>query len=99
MSPKMPIICLLLVTACTSPSPALLGAKSTDFTIKTSRFRVFHYPGGSKVEAHRISFEPLPGLVSTLAKAHRAIEIATGCTVRSGSLYGDQAIIEAEVNC
>jgi hypothetical protein len=99
MSPRTPVIFLLLVTACTSPSPALLGAQSTDVTIENSRFRVFHNPGASKVEAHRISFEPLPGLVSTLAKAHRAIEIATGCAVRSGSLYGDQAIIEAEVNC
>jgi hypothetical protein len=99
MSKRMPLICLLLLAACTRPSPAMLGAKGTNVTVETSRFRVFHYPGASKVEAHRISFEPLPSLVETLAKAHQAIEIATGCTVRSGSLYGGQAIFEAEVNC
>ena len=90
---------LITLTACTSPSPALLGAQEKEVTVETSRFRVFHYPGGSQAEAHRVSLEPLPSLVETLAKAHQAIEIATGCSVRSGSLYGNQAIIEAEVNC
>ncbi|NKW71846.1 hypothetical protein HGD85_02505 [Rhodobacteraceae bacterium R_SAG10] len=70
-----------------------------EVTIDGSRFRVFMPIGSGPIEAHRISAEMLPSLVLTLAKAYRAIETATGCTVVAGSLQGDQAIILADVDC
>ncbi len=91
------VLCFL--SGCDSPAPAFLGGVVNEVTVDESRFRVFMQPGSRHVEAHRISFEPLPSLVLTLEKAYRAIEMATGCPVADGSLRGDQAIILAEVDC
>ncbi|MGR3662541.1 MAG: hypothetical protein ACU0CA_15380 [Paracoccaceae bacterium] len=89
----------LLLFACTSPSPSLLGAPATDITVGSSRFRVYHYPGASRVEAHRINLEFLPFMSHIRADAYQAIERTTGCSIRSGSFVGDQAVVKAEVNC
>lgn len=90
---------LALLAACDSPSPILRGATATIIDIDQSRFRVFHKPGQSYVEAHRISPEVRPSRVMTFEKAYRAIEQATGCKIREGTLTGDQAIITADVDC
>ena len=89
----------LIAAACDGPSPGFVGLPAREVTIDDSRFRVFKQSGSGRVEAHRISLEPLPSLVLTLEKAYRAIEFATGCIVVSGSLRGDQAIILADVDC
>ena len=43
-----------------------------EVTIDGSRFRVFMQPGGTGVEANRVSFEVLPSLVVTFDRAYRA---------------------------
>lgn len=90
---------LVFLAACDSPSPKFMGGGAQVVTVDDSRFRVFTRSGSRSVEAHRISFEPLPSLVATLEKAYRAIELATGCKVKPGSLHGDRAIILADVDC
>jgi len=77
----------------------MLGQPMQVVTIADSSFKVYMASGSSRVEVHRISFEPLPGKRLILAKAMRAIEIATGCEVQGRSLEGDQAIIKAQVDC
>lgn len=96
-----PVVLVLVwfLGGCDSPAPAFLGGNATEVEIDSSRFRVFTQHGSSRIEAHRISFEPLPSMVFTLEKAYRAIELATGCHVVPGSLAGDQAIILAKVDC
>jgi len=94
------IVATLGVTAaCDGPGLALVGGYVNEVRIDGSRFRVYLQPGGNRVEAHRISPEPLPSLVVTFERAHRAIEQATGCTVAPESLRGDWAIVQAKVNC
>ncbi|MGB5557879.1 MAG: hypothetical protein WBN04_07690 [Paracoccaceae bacterium] len=91
------LITLLALAGCASP--AFLGQPAKEVDVAGSVFRVYMRSGTEQVEAHRISVEPLPGRALTLAKAARAIEIATGCVIRNGSLEGDQAIVSAEVGC
>jgi len=94
------VLALALVLAgCDTPSISMLGVRATEVTIDGSRFRVFMQPGGTRVEAHRVSLEMLPSKVVTFERAFRAIELATGCSVLPGSLAGDRAIILAEVLC
>lgn len=78
---------------------SMQGQPMRSVTVAGSTFNVYMRSGSKTVEVHRVSFEALPGRRLVLSKAKRAIEIATGCQVRKGSLKGDQAIIKAKVNC
>jgi hypothetical protein len=90
----------VLLSACTSASLSMLSIEPVDITFENSKFRIWADTGSGRVEAHRISVEmPPPGRRATLARGLRAIEQATGCAVRAGSLVGDQAIMTAEINC
>ena len=88
---------LVVLSACASPS--FLGEPSATVDVAGSTFRVYMQSGTGMVEAHRISFEALPSRSLTLNRAARAVEIATGCGIRNGTLTGDQAIVTAEVDC
>jgi hypothetical protein len=88
---------ILCVAACASPD--YLGQPVTDVGVSGSMFRVYTRTGTGSVEAHRTSFEVVPSRSETLIKAARAIEIATRCKIKTGTLHGDQAIILAEVDC
>lgn len=77
----------------------MLGQPVQEVTVSGSKFRIYMRSGTSRVEAHRVSFEPLPSKVLILTKAVRAIEIATGCNVEKNGFSGDQAIIKARVDC
>jgi len=90
-------IVFLNVVGCSSPG--FLGQPQKDIEVGGSLFRVYMRSGTEQVEVHRISIEPLPSKSLTLRNAARAIEIATGCSLDDGSLEGDQAIINAEVDC
>ena len=98
-APALLSAAFLLLAACSSPSPGFSTAPPREVVVDGSRFRIYLRPGTGEVEAHRVSFEPLPSLALTLEKAYRAIEQATGCRIRKGSLRGDQAIILAQVDC
>lgn len=51
------------------------------------------------VESYRINAEALPSKSSVLRRAKIAIERATGCPIRDGTLSGDQGIQRAQLNC
>jgi hypothetical protein len=74
-----------------------MGTDRRDVTVDGSEFAVFRR--ADEVEVHRTSREFLPKESVVLARAIRAIEMATGCPVRPRSMKGDQAIITAEVDC
>ncbi len=93
------ILLLTLPAGCGSPSPEMWGGAMREVAVDGSRFRVYMQPGGTSVEAHRVSVEMLPSLSQTLERGYRAIERATGCHIVPGSLGGDWAIVTAEVNC
>ena len=54
---------------------------------------------GAEAEAYRISHHARPRLSHVMANALAAIERASGCRVREGSLRGDAAIVRAGLVC
>lgn len=92
-----PIVCAVFLTACDSPSVAFIGSEKTIVVIEDSTFSVHRRE--DQVEVYRTSFEMLPPREQVLARAELAIEQATGCAVKTGSLHGDQALIKASLAC
>ena len=97
MPPQPFLLAVLLVAGCSSPS--MFGQPMQVVHVADSAFKVYMRSGTDLVEGHRVSLEALPSKNLTLTKAMRAIEIATGCGIEPGSLHGDPAIINAEVDC
>lgn len=93
----IPILYGLALTACDSPSIAFMGSAKTIVQIENSTFSVHRRE--DMVEVYRTSFEMLPPLQQVLHRASLAIEQATGCDVKTGSLNGDQALIRASLAC
>jgi len=91
------LLCALILTACASMS--MQGQPMKQIVVAESTFNVYMRSDTDLVEAHRVSVEPLPSKLLTLSKAVRAIELATGCRLKDGTLEGDQAIIKAKVDC
>lgn len=88
---------VVLVAGCASAGMQRQPMQVVD--VAGSTFRVYMKSGSNLVEVHRVSPEALPSRFLTLANAERAIEIATGCGLKDGSLRGDQAIVVAKVDC
>lgn len=74
-----------------------MSGEQTEVVIDGSTFSVHRQ--GSLVEVYRTSFEWRPPLSRVLARARLAIEQATGCPVREGSVIGDHALIRAQLDC
>lgn len=87
----------LVLAGCASPG--YLGVKPIKAEADGSTFLVYHHVGSVEVEAYRVSVEMLPSKRRVFKAAKKAIETATKCRVIEGSIYGDQAIITAEVDC
>lgn len=92
-----PLFLILLLTACNSPSPAFRTAVSGEAEVDGSRFAI--HAKGDRVEVFRLSREWRPAVTDIHARAHQAIETATGCSVVARSLNGDVAIIRARIAC
>ncbi|MGJ8582595.1 MAG: hypothetical protein ACSHXD_00765 [Marinosulfonomonas sp.] len=88
---------VLILAGCASPG--YLGVKPIRAEADGSTFLVYHKFGTVEVEAYRVSVEMLPSKRRVFRAAKKAIETATKCRVIDGSIYGDQAIITAEVDC
>ncbi len=85
------------LVACDSPSLSMHQAAVARVSVAGSTFAVRR--AGDRIEALRISPEPVPDKRDTLLKAFVAIRGVTGCDVREGSLSGDQAVVRAELDC
>lgn len=90
---------LFMLTGCDSPSPQFMhpDTATRQVTIDGSTFSVHRRENW--VEVYRTNFEFRPRGSVILARAHQAIEQATGCMVVEGTLSGDQAIQRAEIDC
>ena len=52
-----------------------------------------------RVEVYRTNITALPRRSAVLLRAQLAINQATGCKVRKGTLEGDQALVRAGLSC
>jgi len=89
-----PILFALLLAACDSPGPEFAGLPGTRVTVDGSTFSVRR--SGNTAQAIRLNMERRAGV---MARGFVAIEQATGCAVRPGTLSGDPAVIYAKLTC
>ena len=78
-------------------TPVLWSGTAKDVEIADLTFRVRFTD--TRAEATRISSGHVPERMVVLAHAKAAIEQASGCTVRPGTLYGDWSLVEAYLSC
>ncbi|MGC9419584.1 MAG: hypothetical protein ACP5EN_11510 [Rhodovulum sp.] len=89
-----PILLVLALTACDSPGPGFGALPGTRVTVDGSTFAVRR--NGNTAQAIRLNMERRAGV---MARGFVAIEQATGCQVRPGTLSGDPAVIYAKLTC
>lgn len=92
--------CLFLALACAgcdTPSLPMRNAPRAQVVVEGTRFTVHHT--ATRAEAVRTSPARHPDKFAMLALAARAMEAASGCTLRPGTLYGDQVMAEAFLDC
>lgn len=93
------LLAALMLAACDSAGPAVWGGAVAEVTVGPSRFRVYTSPDRALAEIHRISVEAPASLRQLPGRAARAAELATGCRIRPGTLTGDPALMQAELDC
>ncbi|MDX5402795.1 MAG: hypothetical protein LPK02_11425 [Rhodobacterales bacterium] len=86
---------LLLLSACDGGSPHFMGIEPTRVTVDGSTFAV--RVKGEQAEAVRINAQYAPRMGPIGARAARAMEQVSGCTVRE--IRGDQALILGILDC
>ena len=90
-------LAIVFLAGCSSPSLPLWDAPMTDVDVAGLTFRVRH--DGQRAEAVRVSPVRAPSKMQMLAHAKVAMEQASGCLVRAGTLYGDRVLAEALLDC
>jgi hypothetical protein len=88
---------LALLAACDSTTPAV--GKWNHAKIETGGMRFGVHWSVEAAEAYRTSKHLRPRLSEVMANARVAIEQASGCTVKDGSMGGDAAIVTAALDC
>lgn len=88
---------LMLLAACDSPAPAMMGADATRITVEGVDFTV--RVRGERVEAIRTNMMPNPSIGSVYPRALQAMEAVSGCRVIEYSLRGDVAVMRADLDC
>ena len=86
---------LLLLPACDGGSPHFMGITPTYVTVEGSTFAV--RVKGDLAEAVRTNVQYAPRMGPIGARAARAMEQVSGCTVRD--IRGDQALILGTLDC
>jgi hypothetical protein len=97
-----PLLLLLLpLAACDSPDPRsdFAGLPPTRIALDGATFSV--RVAGTQAQAVRTNFDLRAGIRGReiLPRAGLAMERASGCRVRPGSLKGDAAVAEARLDC
>lgn len=85
------------LAACASPSLPMLDAPTTRLNVDGYAFMVRH--NGWRAEAVRTTAAPGATVSAMLGRAREAMELASGCAVRPGTLYGDVVMAEALLDC
>lgn len=88
---------LLLLAGCDTPSLPMMGAQTARLTVDGHAFTVHHTP--QRAEVVRTSTMTDPSLFEMLRLSRTAMERASGCRVRPGTLYGDRVMAEAFLDC
>lgn len=91
------ILLLILPCACNTPTTDFAHVTSTTVIVGKSSFAVRQ--SGDRAQAIRTSTEFAPNWAYTAVRFAQAFEMATGCTVRPNSMQGDQALMEARLDC
>ncbi|MGV6811730.1 MAG: hypothetical protein ACWA47_05755 [Brevirhabdus sp.] len=91
------VLGLLTVGACDVPSPEFLSATQSEVTIDGVRYSV--HRKGARAEAIKITRASVLNVTFTMDMGVRAIEAATGCRVRNGSVQGDIVQLRATLDC
>jgi len=92
-----PLWAVLLLGACASPSVPMLSATRSEVTVDGVVFTVHH--DRTRAEVVRTTALTEPGLRPMLLMSRTAMETASGCTIRPGTLYGDRVMAEAFLDC
>ena len=87
----------VILAACASPAPAMMGAEATQVTIDTATFTV--RIRGNRAEAIRTNMMAFPTIGQIYPRAREAMEQASGCQVVEDTLRGDQAVMRADLTC
>jgi len=74
-----------------------MGGERRVVAVEGSTFSVWQR--GEEAEIYRTSPEFLPRMSTVFARAEKAVRIATGCVVSSGSMVGDAALMKARLDC
>lgn len=85
------------LTACDSPSPAMMGITPTYVTVDGADFSVRQ--NGNRAEAIRTNAMPFPSIGAIVIRSGQAMEQATGCAVNPDTLRGDQNVMRADLIC
>jgi predicted small secreted protein len=93
----LPLLASLLMTACGTATPAFRGADVSRHVVGSMTFDV--RLRGDRAEAQRRNFGFGQKFPDVAAHAGIAIERASGCTIRRGTLTGDSAIVFARIDC
>lgn len=95
----LPFIFLLVLLGCDSTTPAVaLWQKATE-TEGGMTFGLHWDRLEGRAEAYRTSKHFMPRLSEVSRNAVIALERASGCKVRPGTVEGDVAILKARIDC
>jgi len=87
----------LTLMACNTPTPEFYGVPKQQVVVGKSTFDVRQ--SGDRAQAIRVNTEWAPNWSHTYTRFAIAIEGATGCKIKPKSLQGDQALMEARLDC
>lgn len=88
---------VLLLAACDSPAPAMMGQTPRYITVDGIDFTI--RVRDTRVEAIRTTMMPDPSIGRVYPRALRAMQEASGCRVVEDSLRGDVAVMRADLDC
>ena len=92
---RAPILALLLLAACDSPSLSMAGANRAQVDVGGMTFGV-HYRG-TTAEVLRLNRQWRPSYAEVSANARIAVQQVTGCRV--AEITGDPSILKATLDC
>ena len=91
------LLTFLCLTACSSASPRYMGIAPQQTIVDGWPIDVFRK--GNKAQAIRLNREIFPTATDMAIRGTVAIEQSTGCKIVSGSLKGDNTVVNARLRC